>query len=192
MLWLRTRRASTVLPVALLVFIVLVILVQNTSVALPSLTGRSQVALSLFVPIPLVSGLMMCLESRLPAAEISGIRPVRLMDAALAAATVSGAVAMSVTVGMLLDIRQAGAAGRNALFLTGLMLIGRALVGQPAVMIPVGWLLITVFVGFRGPGDPYPWSIVAEAVSVPHAAFVAVLVFIAGITAQLRTPREMS
>lgn len=191
-LWGKARRVHVVLPLALGVFVLLVLLVQNTQIALPSITGRSQVALSLFVPLPLVVGLMMSLESRLPAAEASGVRPVAVLDAALTMATLVAAVILSWGAGVLFGLPQAAAAGRNALLLTGLMLCARALVGQPAVMIPVAWLILVVFVGFRGPGDPYPWAVVPEPAGAFRAAICSVLVFLAGLLIQLRTSRTLS
>ncbi|MGW6602190.1 hypothetical protein [Streptomyces sp. NPDC055036] len=192
MWWIKARRAHTVLPAALTAFALLVILVQDTSIILPSTLGTSHVALSLFIPIPLTTGLMMCLESRLPAAEASGTRAVQSLDAGLAIVVMGVAVAMSVLAGALFDLPQAGTAGRNALFLTGLMLCGRTLVGQPAVMIPVAWLVIVVLIGFRNQNTPYPWTIIGEPLGKPHAAAGAILMFIAGIIIQLRTSRKIS
>lgn len=192
MWWLKARRVPTVLAAMLVTFVVLVFVVQNTFVLLPSFTGRSQVALSLFVPIPLIAGLMLCLESRIAPAEDSGVRSVALLDAALITAAIGTAVVTSVVAGLVLDAPQAGTAGRNALFLTGLMLCGRAVMGQRAVMIPVAWLFFVVFIGFRPTGDPYPWTIVPEPAGALHAVVGAVLAFLTGTLVQLYTSRKMS
>ncbi|MFJ2648594.1 hypothetical protein ACIO1C_17895 [Streptomyces sp. NPDC087420] len=191
MLWIKARRAHTLLPAVLAAFTLLVTFVQDTSVYLPSFGGAAHVALALFIPVPLVAGLMLCLESRLPAAEISGVRRISLLDAALTVATMVTAIVCALTVDALLDVPLAAATGRNTLFLTGLMLCGRALLGQPGVMIPVAWLFLVVLAGFRSSNDPYPWTIVPEPPGAPHAALGAVLVFTLGILVQLRTPRKL-
>ncbi|MGP4001164.1 hypothetical protein [Streptomyces sp. 8N706] len=115
-----------------------------------------------------------------------------LLDATLVTATMGAAVATSVAAGLVLDAPQAGTAGRNTLFLTGLMLCGRAVVGQQAVMIPVAWLILVVFLGFRPSGDPYAWTIVPEPVGALHAAAGAVLMLLTGTLVQLYTSRKMS
>lgn len=191
-LWLKARRALVVLPACLVVFIVLVILVQDAIVPLPSIMGRSQVTLSLFLPVPLVAGIARCLELKLSAPEVTGVRPVPLADMAMVTAVASIGFVLCATAGSLLATPQAFATGRNVLFLVGLMLIGRSVAGEVAVMIPVGWLILTVFVGFRGPGDPYAWSIIAEPARVPHAAVAALLVFLAGLFLMPRTSRKLS
>lgn len=191
MWWIKARRVPTFLVGMLAVFAVLVFAVQNTSVFLPSITGKSQVALSLFVPIPLVAGIMLCLESRVAAAEISGVRSIPLLDVALTTGTMAIATVTSVVAGLVVDAPQAAATGRNTLFLTGLMLCGRAALGQRAVMLPVAWLFLVVLVGFRSSGDPYPWTIVPEPTGALHAAVGAALAFVAGALVQLYTSRKM-
>lgn len=191
-LWLKARRALVVLPACLAVFIALVISVQDTIVPLPSIIGRSQVTLSLFLPVPLVAGIARCLELKLSAPEATGVRPVPLADMVMVTAVTVIGFVLCATAGRLLDTPQAFATGRNVLFLVGLMLIGRSVAGEAAVMIPVGWLVLTVFVGFRGPGDPYAWSVIAEPARVPHAAVVALLVFLAGLFLMPRTSRKLS
>lgn len=191
MWWFKARRAATVLACALLAFFVLLCVVQNALVPLPSISGNSQVALSLFVPIPVVAALMLCLESRLTAAEISGVRAVSVLDAALVLATMTAAVSIGLAVDAVLDANPAAAAGRNTIFLTGLMLCGRAVAGERAVMFPVVWLLLVVLVGFRSTGDPRPWTVVPEPVGAVHAVIGSALVFCAGMLAHLYTSRKM-
>ncbi|CAM5630818.1 hypothetical protein STENM223S_10987 [Streptomyces tendae] len=114
------------------------------------ITGAPRVALSMFVPVPLFACLMAALESRLPAAEVSGVRSLTRLDNLLVLAVVGAAVLCSALVAVAEGSSGAVAGGRNAAFLTGLMLLGRAWTGQSAVMIPVGWLVTVVVVGFRG------------------------------------------
>ncbi|MEU6513599.1 hypothetical protein [Streptomyces sp. NPDC046978] len=190
--WVKARRAYVVLPLSLACFLILSAVVQDTSVMLPSITGNKQVTLSLFVPVPLLCGLMMCLESRLPAPEVSSTRVVPLMDAALVFAVLGTGLMCSILGSLFLDMPLAGATGRNACFLGGIMLLGRAIMGQPAVMLPVAWVVLVTFVGFRGPGDPYPWALVPEPGSDAIAATVATLAFLIGTLANLRSSRKLS
>ncbi|MFE9612576.1 hypothetical protein [Streptomyces sp. NPDC006012] len=190
--WFKVRRAHTVLPAAIVAFAILAALVQNVTIMLPSIMGRSQVALSLFIPIPLVAGLMLSLESRLSSFEMSGSRPVQVLDALLVLACAGTALLSSAFVGFLFDVPQISTAGRNACFLMGLMLCGSAFAGEAAVMFPVAWLLLVVFFGFRGPGDPYPWTIIPEPRGTLHATVGSTLLFAVGNLIQLRPSRKIS
>jgi hypothetical protein len=192
MWWFKARRAHTVLPAAVACFLVFGALVQDVSVVLPSVIGKSQIALSLFVPIPLVCGLMVCLESRLPAAEASGTRAIALMDAALTTVCLGIALGAGIVGSVVLDMPLAVTTGRNACFLAGLMLCGRAVIGQTAVMLPVAWLVLVVFVGFRGPNDPYPWALVPEPSDAVPAAIGAAFVVVLGIFVQMPRSRSLS
>lgn len=190
MWWIRTRRVHTAMLPSLAVFGLLILLVHNISVPLPSIVGRSQVALSLFVPVPLLAGLMMCLESRLPAPEISAARRVALLDAALIVSVVVAAILLCLIAGDLLNSSQVGTVGRNGVFLIGLMLCARTIAGQTAVMVPIAWLVMVVFVGYRGPGDAYSWTILTEPAGNPHAILVTVLALMVGTALQYRATRE--
>ena len=79
--------------------------------------------------------------------------------------------------------------GRNALFLTGLMLLGRAWVGQGAVMLPVGWLVTVSVIGFRG-NVPRSWTVIALPVDDLFAAAASLVVFALGLAAQIRSSRK--
>ncbi|MGW2410124.1 hypothetical protein ACWCXK_37245 [Streptomyces sp. NPDC001739] len=173
-------------------FVLLMLAVGERTVLLPSImAGVHPVALLMFTPVPVVVGLVMCLDSRLPSAEASGIRPTHLMDAALSGAAVTGAIALSLVIGTLIGSDQVIAAGRNTTFLVGIALCVRALAGQPAVMAPVGWIMLVVFFGCRTSSDFYPWTILPEPLNAGHAAAGASLAFVAGIAAQLRTSRNL-
>lgn len=75
------------------------------------------------------------------------------------------------------------------MFLTGLMLLGRAWAGQTAVMVPVGWLLTVVLVGFRG-NVPHLWTVIALPADNPYAAAASLAVFAIGLAAQIRSSRK--
>ncbi|MGW3626436.1 hypothetical protein [Streptomyces sp. NPDC000880] len=187
--WFKARRGHTLLPLALLVFVAGLYAVQGTTVLLPSLTGSPRVALSLFVPVPLLALLMAVLESRLPAAEASGVRSVTRLDNALVTTVMAAAVLSSVLIALTQGTAAATTVGRNAVFLTGLMLLGRAWAGQAAVMIPVGWLVTVVVVGFRG-NLPYSWTVIALPADSPFAAAASLVVFAIGLAAQIRSSRK--
>ena len=90
--WFKARRAHTLLPLALVLFAAALYAVQDTTVLLPAITGSPRVALSLFVPVPLFAILMAMLESRLPAAESSGVRSMARFDNLLVTAVMAAAV----------------------------------------------------------------------------------------------------
>ncbi|MBA2949277.1 hypothetical protein [Streptomyces himalayensis] len=166
----------------------LALIFQDGTVRLPSLTVASgTVVLALFIPIPLVAGLMTSLESRLPGPEATGTRHVQAMDAALVIAAVALTTLLCIGLGAALGSSSSYTVGRNSMFLTGLMLCARPLMGRPAVMMPVAWLITTVLCGFRPGNDPRPWTIVPEPPLAPHAAVGALLTFLIGIAVQLHT-----
>ncbi|ANW18898.1 hypothetical protein [Streptomyces clavuligerus] len=189
--WLKARRVHPVLTAAFGAFLLLLMVFRSDSVVLPSLVaGSTQVALSLFVPVPLVAGLALCLESRLPAAETTGVRPVFGLDAALAAGVAAVAVAVSALAGAVIGDTVTMAVGRNTLFLTGLMLIARARFGQPGTLLPMAWIMLVCLTGFRPGNDAYPWTVIPEPLGAPHAAAAAVLMFALGLTVQIRSARR--
>ncbi|MCF2130766.1 hypothetical protein L1I79_30715 [Strepomyces sp. STD 3.1] len=187
--WFRARRGHQLLPLALVVFTAALYAVQNATVLLPSITGAPRVALAMFVPVPLFACLMAALESRLPAAEVSGVRSLTRLDNLLVTAVVGAAVLCSALVAAAQGSAGATAGGRNAVFLVGLMLLGRAWAGQSAVMIPVGWLVTVVVVGFRG-NVPHLWTVVALPADNLFAAVASVVVLAIGLAAQIRSSRK--
>jgi hypothetical protein len=188
-LWFKARKGHTLLPLALAVFAGALFAVQDNTVLLPSLVGSPQVALSLFVPVPLLAFLMAVLESRLPAAEASGVRSMTRLDNGLVTGVVGAAVLCSVLIASLQGTGAATTGGRNAAFLAGLMLIGRAWAGQAAVMLPVGWLVTVAVVGFRG-NVPRPWTVIALPADDVFAAAASLVVFAIGLAAQIRSSRK--
>lgn len=187
--WFKARKGHTLLPLALAVFLGALYAVQDTTVLLPSIVGSPRVALSLFVPVPLLAFLMAALESRLPAAESSGVRSLARLDNSLITAVMAAAVLCGVLVAAVQGTAAATTGGRNALFLTGLMLIGRAWVGQAAVMVPVGWLVTIAVVGFRG-NLPYAWTVIALPADHVFAAAASLIVFAIGLVSHTRSSRR--
>ncbi|MEU5612638.1 hypothetical protein ACI2L4_03265 [Streptomyces sparsogenes] len=182
-----------VLPLALTAYVILMASVRNLVAFFPSFAsgGSVQVRSSLFIPVCLLAGLMMCLESRLGPPEISATRRVALLDVGLTIAFTSAGIAVSFVVAVLANSPESVAVGRNTAFLAGLMLLARNWAGPPAVMIPFAWIMVVMFVGFRTPSDPRPWTIIPEPAGAIHAAVGAFLMFIIGIAAQLYTSRKL-
>ncbi|MER7806890.1 hypothetical protein [Streptomyces sp900116325] len=187
--WFKARRGHTLLPLALVVFAACLYAVQDNTVLLPALLGSPRVALSMFVPVPLLAFLMAVLESRLPSAEVSGVRSMTRLDNVLVTTVMAAAVLCSVLIASMQGTAAATTGGRNAVFLAGLMLLGRAWAGQTAVMIPVGWLVSVVVVGFRG-NVPHSWTVIALPADNPYAAAASLVVFVVGLAAQIRTSRK--
>jgi hypothetical protein len=183
--WIKARRAHTHVTVATVVFGVLTAMVGNQTVFLPAITTGSTVSarLELFVPVIVTAVLMTCLESRLQAPEVSGTRGIPSLDATLTISVMAVCVALAYAAGQ-------PAAGRNTLFLAGLMLTTRTIIGQAAVMVPIAWLLAVIFVGYRTPSDPYPWTVVPEPANAPHAAGAALVMLAVGLACLLRTARN--
>lgn len=187
--WFKARRGHTLLPLALIIFAAALYAVQDTTVLLPAITGSPRVALSLFIPVPLFAILMAMLESRLPAAEASGVRSMAGFDNVLVTSAMAAAVACSVIIATLQGTAAATTGGRNSLFLTGLMLLGRVWAGQGAVMFPVGWLVTVAVIGFRG-NVPRPWTVIALPADDLFAAAASLVVFALGLAAQIRSSRK--
>ncbi|MER5430534.1 hypothetical protein [Streptomyces sp. NPDC002588] len=187
--WFKARKGHMFLPLALALFAAGLYAVQDTTVLLPSITGSPRVALSLFVPVPVLAFLMAMLESRLPAAETSGVRSMTRLDNALVTSVMAMAVLCSLVVAALQGAAAPTTGGRNVLFLTGLMLLGRAWAGQAAVMFPVGWLVTVVVIGFRG-NVPRSWTVVALPADALFPAAASLAVFAIGLAAQIRSSRK--
>jgi hypothetical protein len=184
-LWIKTRRAHTHITVALLGFVSLIAMLGDRTVLLPSFSSGSAVStrLALFIPVIITAALMTCLESRIHAPEASAARHIPARDAALTIVVVGVCLAAAYAIGQ-------PTAGRNALFLSGLMLTARALVGQAAVMVPIAWLMAVMFVGYRSPGDPYPWTVVPEPAEAMHAAAASLVMFAIGLACLCRNARN--
>ncbi|MGA6175221.1 hypothetical protein ACPEIF_33845 [Streptomyces sp. NPDC012600] len=180
--WLRQRGALGLLPGALLAFVLGIGVTSGASVVLPAFLGNYAMAteLSNFVAIIPSVVVIACLERRMPSVERSAIRRLDARDVIL----VSGfaILATAVAAGMsLLGPEALLVAARNNLLFCGLALGVWPLIGHRATLVPVFWMIQSMFLGGRSPGDPYPWVIVTEAAHVTHAAVGAAAVFLAGI-----------
>ncbi|WP_147472812.1 hypothetical protein [Streptomyces triticirhizae] len=190
--WWRTRRAHVLLPLGLASLALLALVLRDNTAGLPSfsVSGSSETRIMLFAPIPLVALLALCLDSRLPAAEDTGVRPVRRMDTALVGLVMAASVVVCLPLGWWLDADAVRAAGRNTVFFVSLLLLLRPFAGQAAVLAPLTWLMTVVLLGFRRPNDPYPWTVVPEPSGAAHAALATVALLLAGVAVHHRGPRR--
>lgn len=192
--WLKARRIHTTLLTSYAVFVALVLLLQDVVADLPSFLtgGDNPVVAILMAPVPLYAALMVSLESRLPAAEDTGTRPVRLMDAGLVLTVIAAAALAGTVIGLSFASSSALAVGRNTAFLVGLTLCTRPLIGSPAVMTPVAWLLAVMLFGFDH-GHPYFWSVLPRANDDPIALTAAAVSLALGLVGQMTLrPRAIS
>ncbi|WP_030588535.1 hypothetical protein [Streptomyces anulatus] len=182
--WLRQRGALGLLPGALLAFAVGIGLTSGVSVVFPSFLGNyaMMTELSTFVAVIPGISLIACLERRMSPVERSAVRRVDARDIVL----VSGFALLVSLVAAGMSLAGADAllvAARNNLLFCGLALGAWPLLGHRATLVPVFWMIQSMFLGSRSRDDPYPWVIVTEAADVTHAAVGAFAVFLAGILA---------
>ncbi|MFI8952879.1 hypothetical protein ACIGO6_41345 [Streptomyces sp. NPDC053750] len=190
-LWFKARRVQAALAPALLAFAVLVVVAHDQYVQLPSLlTARgNRVFLMQLVPLVVTSALAHSLAQAVTEIEAVAQRKIRNLDAALIAVVMLAAVAAALVTGGVSGSSEASMAGRNVLFLTGLMLMARTVNEQAATAVPVGWVLAVMFIGYRDFNRPWPWAVTLHpAGHLPTFGF-CLLVFIAGIVAHTRFRR---
>ncbi|MET8130215.1 hypothetical protein ABZV67_45340 [Streptomyces sp. NPDC005065] len=194
-LWVRCRRATTTLPAGCAAAFALAVLLGGTAVPLPALTlgGSASVQLSQFVPVLLAGILAFCLDTRVPAAEASGIRKIRRLDAAL----VLGVVALLELAGALTALaldepftHPLWTLGRNTACAAGLLLLVRPWLDRAAVMVPVAMVFGVVLFGFRRPTDPYPWGFVLEPATSPLAASACAVIAAAGLATHVLAAKK--
>jgi hypothetical protein len=190
--WCKVRRLH-LLAGSLAMYFALSLLTRDTVVVLPDFLspgGGAQMLLPTFFSVLPAVGLIACLESRVAAPEITGVRRIGTLDLGLSVATVVAATLLGFVVAWWSGDMQTAAGGRNSAFLVGLALAVRSVAGGPAVMAPVLWPLIVAFFGFHGRGRPYHWTVLPEPHNVWYAAVGAALAFAVGLAAQSRTARK--
>ncbi|MFD8203048.1 hypothetical protein [Streptomyces sp. NPDC059701] len=190
-LWFKVRRVQAALIPALVAFVVLVVVAHDQYVQLPSLlTARgNRVFLMQLVPLVVTSVLAHSLAQAVTETEAVAQRKVRHLDAALIAAVMATALAGSLLTGSVSGSPEASMAGRNVLFLTGLMLLARAVNEQAATAAPVGWVLAVMFIGYRDFDRPWPWAVTLHPADFLPTFGFCLLVFAAGLIAHVRFPR---
>ncbi|MGP4044772.1 hypothetical protein [Streptomyces sp. 2A115] len=154
--------------------------------------GTAQARLTLFVPLVITIGLGLCMESRLTAPEVAGIRPINRLDICMSVVSTLGALLLGVLLSFLIDSPEFATAGRNSVFLSGLLLVAWPVLREAAVLVPTAWIFVVMLTGFRSPLDAYPWTIIPEPSDRPHAWIGACLAFLLGIFVQARTVQKES
>ncbi len=183
--WLRQRGALGLLPGALVAFVLSVGLTLDVVLVFPAFLGDYAVptGLSNFLCLIPSVALVVCLERRLPAMERSAVRRLDARDITLVAgfALLVSTVAMAMSAMSPLGPEAMWTAARNNLLFCGLALGAWPLLGHRATLLPVFWMIHSLFLGGRSLNDPYPWVIVTEKAHVAHAAVGAGAVFLAGV-----------
>ncbi|MFF8446498.1 hypothetical protein ACF06Q_02225 [Streptomyces leeuwenhoekii] len=190
-LWFKVRRAHTVLVPALAAFSMMITVVHEQYVQLPSLlsAGGNRIFLLQLVPLILTSALAHSLAQAVTEIEATAQRNLRALDAALIAALAATAVLTCLAVGAVSGSQEATMAGRNTLFLIGLMLLGRAVREQAATALPVGWVFAVMFVGYRDFHRPWPWAVTLHPADFLPTSGFCLLVFVSGLVLHTRTRR---
>ncbi|MEU5839914.1 hypothetical protein ABZ820_40565 [Streptomyces diacarni] len=188
--WITARQAHSLLPAALATYTLLLLLFQGHTVVLPSpvTSSGSPVLLLLTAPIPVCAAVLACLESRLPSAEATGVRPVRFLDTSLVLTTTLAALALAAAAHTLLGIASALSAGRNTAFLLGLMLCALPLIGRRAALLPPVWVITVAMAGFEQ-GRAQAWTVIARETDDPWAASASALSLAIGLILYFFAPR---
>ncbi|MBH5135015.1 hypothetical protein I3J14_33695 [Streptomyces sp. HB-N217] len=190
-LWFKARRIQAALGPALVAFAVLVVVAHDQYVQLPSLFAArgNRVFLMQLVPLVVTSALAYSLAQAVAEIEAVAQRKVRHLDAALITTVVVAALAVSLLTGGISGSPEASMAGRNVLFLTGLMLVARTCNEQAATAVPVGWVLAVMFIGYRDFNRPWPWAVTLHPSDYLPTYGFSLLVFAAGLIAHVRFRR---
>ncbi|MFG2606705.1 hypothetical protein ACGFT2_24605 [Streptomyces sp. NPDC048514] len=190
-LWCTVRRVQAVLLPALTAFVVVVVVAHDQYIRLPALIGTSgnQVFLMQLAPLIVVSALAHGLGQVVPEAEGTAQRPIRVLDTALIGTLTGSAALAALTVAVSAGSPEASMAGRNTLFLTGLMLMARRIHEQAATAVPVGWVLAVTLIGYRDVGRPWPWALTLHPAGFLPTLALCLLVFAAGLTSYVRPRR---
>jgi hypothetical protein len=180
--WLRQRGALGLLPGALLGYALGIGLTPHVVLVFPALLGNYAMATELSSFLCLVPGvvLVVCLERRMPSVERSAVRRLDARDITLVTGFALLATVVAVAMSPLAPEAMWTAARNNLLF-CGLALGAWPLLGHRATLLPVFWMIQSMFLGGRSRNDPYPWVIVTEEAGVAHAAAGAAAVFLAGV-----------
>ncbi|MEV5428978.1 hypothetical protein [Streptomyces sp. NPDC052701] len=141
------------------------------------------------MPLILTSTLAHSLAQAVTEIEATAQRDIRALDAALIAAVVAAAVLACLAIGALTGSQEATVAGRNTVFLTGLMLLGRTVREQAAAALPAGWVFAVMFVGYRDFHRPWPWAVTLHPAGFLPTFGFCLLVFASGLVLHARAPR---
>ncbi|MGA4844440.1 hypothetical protein [Streptomyces sp. G45] len=186
--WFKARRVAPVVVPCLAGYAVIVAVLHGATVEFPSLLvgGANDVPVLLLAPVPLTSGLLVSLTSRLVEGEAAACRRVSSYDTALTLLAGACATAVGCVVGQVSGGDDAWSVGRNTLFLTGLTLLVHTVAPQGAAAVPVGWVLTVAFVGFDQFHQAHAWTVLPRPPADVPALGAALVVFAAGLVAHAR------
>ncbi|MFB9605641.1 hypothetical protein ACFFTQ_21955 [Streptomyces roseofulvus] len=190
--WWKGRRITEVVLPGVLAFSLLTVLAHGESVRLPGLLtpGGGLLFLMHLTPLIVTGTLAHSLDQRLPEAEGLSVRPVPLCDMALAFFATVASASAAAAVGAVADSSTAFEAARNTLFLSGLMLLGAAVHPRAMSLVPVAWVFIAAFAGYRDLRRPWPWAVTLHPAGYLPTAFFCLVVFLGGLAALHRTRRH--
>jgi hypothetical protein len=190
--WIKARQVVPVLGAGLIAIAVAAWLFTDVSASLVSWTVSHQtVPVLTFAPLILAAALAFSLDSRLPEAEVTAIRPVSTMDTFLISSAVAGALIIAGTAYAATHIDEALVLARNTLFLTGLMLIARSFIARGGIVVATGWVFVVILVGRRTPVEYFPWAITGLPIGTPHATITAVAAITLGVLLTFLTARKL-
>lgn len=190
--WIQARRLVPVLGPGVVLFTILVVLFTDAQANLVSWTVGSQVIpIVTFAPLAVAATLAICLDSRLPEAELTSIRRIPLLDAGLIVVLLLLALGVSWFAFGLTHDEATLTVGRNTVFLVGLMLIARSFTNRGGIVVATGWVMVVILVGRRTSSDYYPWAVTGLPLSTVHAATAAVATFTFGVLLTYLTARKL-
>ncbi|MFJ9392821.1 hypothetical protein ACIRON_28650 [Nocardioides sp. NPDC101246] len=190
--WLKARRIAPVLAPGLVTIVLALGLFADTDASLVSWTVSNQtVPLLTFAPLILAATLALSLDSRLPEAELTSTRRLPSLDMLLIVSAVSATLAAAWFAHQVTHADSTLVVGRNALFLTGLMLVARGFVGRGGIVVATGWVLIVILVGRRTPTEYFPWAVTGLPISTSRATTAAIAAFVLGVLMTYLTARKL-
>ncbi|MFE6101110.1 hypothetical protein ACFVQ4_14195 [Streptomyces laurentii] len=186
--WCKRRLLLPVVVPGLVAFALLAAVAHGEAVALPGLLASGNLLFLIHLTPLLVTGtLAYSLAQRLPEAEDLAVRAVRRYDVLLALVTASAAAGAASAVGAVARSATAYEAGRNTLFLTGLMLLAGAVRPRAATVAPVAWVFVAAFAGYRDFHRPWPWAVTLHPAGFLPTYALCLAVFLGGLVALHRT-----
>lgn len=190
--WFKARQIVPVVGTGLAVVAFAVCFFTDANASLMSWTVSHQtVPVLTFAPLVLAATLAFCLDSRLPEAELTAIRPVSVMDALLISSAVAAAVTVAIAAFAVRHIDEALILARNTLFLTGLMLIARSFIDRGGIVVATGWVLVVILIGRRTPVEYFPWAVTGLPIGSSHATIAAVVAITLGVLLTFLTARKL-
>ncbi|MGH3351117.1 MAG: hypothetical protein ACRDPS_10670, partial [Nocardioides sp.] len=144
-----------------------------------------------FAPLILAATLALCLDSRLPEAELTSIRPVPILDTLLITTALAVTLAVTAVAYVLTHADETLVLARNAVFLTGLMLTARSFTARGGIVVATGWVLVVILVGRRAPSEYFSWAVTGLPIDVPHATIAAIVAITLGVLLTYLTARKL-